>query len=366
MAMINVPYADLYRIHSRYKNEIDARINECIRHSQFINGPQLLEFENSLSNLLGKPSVGVANGTAAQQLSLLACNIGPGDEVIVPSMTFFSTAEAVTQVGAVPVFCDINLDDYTINVAQIESLITQNTKAIIAVDLYGQQPDYELLTQICKHYNLFLIQDSAQSFGSERNGNCIGFYSDLAIHSFYPGKNLGSMGDAGGITGHQHLIDRVKLLRDHGRKEKYVHEIVGWNHRLDGMQAAILNAKLPHINELNASRKHNAQYYLEKLKNTPLVLPQTSPGNTHVYNQFCVLYQNRDELRSFLLSQGIEPGIQFPLGCHQQPAYSHYSCKLPNTEKVARECLSLPVFPFMTLEELDYVCSMILVYFSSK
>lgn len=365
--MIKVPYADLYRIHSKYKKEIDLRLSECIQNSQFINGPQLVEFENSLSDYLGRTSVGVANGTAAQQLSLLALGIGIGDEVIVPSMTFFSSAETITQVGATPVFCDINLDDYTIDVTQIEPLITAKTKAIISVDLYGQQADYESLTLLCKKHNLFLIQDSAQSFGSKRNNNPVGFYSDITIHSFYPGKNLGSMGDAGGITGHDYLIDQIKLLRDHGRKEKYVHEIVGWNHRLDGIQAAVLNAKLPHIEELNSSRQCNAKYYLEKLKNTPLVLPKTNSKNIHVYNQFCVLFNKRDDLRSFLLANGIEAGCQFPLGCHMQPAYKEYNnYKLPNTEKVANECLSLPVFPFMTEQELDYVCSMIFLYFKLK
>jgi dTDP-4-amino-4,6-dideoxygalactose transaminase len=366
MEMTVVPYANLNRIYKKYKDEIDYRLNQCIENSQFINGPQVAEFENKLTKYLGQTSVGVSSGTAAQQLSLLACGIGPSDEVIVPSMTFFSTAETVNQVGATPIFCDINLNDYTIDTALIESLITEKTKAIMPVDLYGQQADYATIKNLCNKYNLYLIQDSAQSFGSMQNNNPVGYYSDLAIHSFYPGKNLDCMGDGGGVTGTEDLIDRVRLLKDHGRTEKYVHQVIGWNHRLDGMQAAILNAKIDHIDELNQSRRRNANYYLENLKNTPLVLPTITKNNTHVYNQFCVLYTYRDDLRSFLLSHGIDAGIQFPLGCHQQPAYSNHHYSLPVTEKVARECLSLPVFPFMTEKELDHVCSTILLYFSSK
>ena len=364
--MIKVPYANLYRLYNRYKNSIDLRIKDCIENSQFINGTQVQEFENSLTEYFGKTSIGVASGTAAQQLSLLACGIGPGDEVIVPSMTFFSTAETVNQVGATPVFCDITLDDYNIDIEKIEPLITEKTKAIMPVDLYGQQANYPALKKICKDYNLFLIQDSAQSFCSKQYHNPIGHSSDLSIHSFYPGKNLDCMGDGGGVTGRPDLIEKIKLLKDHGRTEKYVHLQIGWNHRLDGLQAAILNAKLPHVDEMNKSRVSNATYYLDRLKDTLLILPKTQPYNTHVYNQFCVLYNNRDDLKSFLYKKGIECGIQFPLGCHMQPAYKNYKCNLPVTEQVAKTCLSLPVFPFMTIQELEYVSDSILEYFSLK
>lgn len=364
--MTKVPYANLFRLYNKYKDSIDLRLKDCIENSQFINGSQVNEFEKSLTNYFSKDSVGVASGTAAQQLSLLACNIGPGDEVIVPSMTFFSTAETVSQVGATPIFCDITIKDYNIDVDLVESLITKKTKAIMPVDLYGQQANYLALRKICNKHNLFLIQDSAQSFGSKQHNNPVGYYSDLSIHSFYPGKNLDCMGDGGGVTGKSELIEKIKLLKDHGRIEKYVHLQIGWNHRLDGIQAAVLNAKLPHINEMNNSRISSANYYLEKLKDTPLVLPKTQSYNTHVYNQFCVLYKNRDDLKLFLHNKGIDCGIQFPLGCHMQPAYKDYNCKLPVTEYVANTCLSLPVFPFMTNHELDYVASSILEYFSLK
>lgn len=364
--MTKVPYANLYRIYSKYKDSIDTRIETCINNSQFINGVQVEEFEALLSEYYNKDSVGVGSGTAAQQLSLLACGVGPGDEVIVPSMTFFSTAETVNQVGATPVFCDISIDDYNIDVNQIESLITEKTKAIMPVDLYGQQADYVALREICNKYGLFLIQDSAQSFGSKQHNNPVGHYADLSIHSFYPGKNLDCIGDGGGVTGNPELIEKIRLLKDHGRTEKYVHLQIGWNHRLDGIQAAVLNAKIPHIDELNNSRVSNANYYLKHLKDTPLVLPKTQKHNTHVYNQFCVLHTERDELKEFLHNKGIDCGIQFPLGCHMQPAYKDHMCSLPITEKVASQCLSLPVFPFMTDIELDYVSSSILEYFSLK
>ena len=360
---MNIPYGNPHRQYLSIKEEVDSAIQDCITNSRFIGGSDLDAFEEQLADYIGLPSAGVASGTAAQQLSLLACGIGLSDEVIVPSMTFFSTAETVNQVGATPVFCDISLTDYCIDVTKIENCITEQTRAIMPVDLYGQQCDYTAIREICDRYELFLIQDSAQSFGSRYYNNHVGHYADLCIHSFYPAKNLDCMGDGGGVSGKSDLVEKVKLLRNHGRVEKYVHECIGWNHRMDGLQAAILNVKIKYIDQWNSLRKKNADYYSQRLQDLPLILPQTRDYNTHVYNQYCVLTSCRDALQEFLANKGINAGIQFPLGCHQQPAYSSEDY-LPNTELVAKECLSLPIWPLLEESELDYICSSIESYFS--
>lgn len=359
---MKISYGDPYRQYLSIKKEIDSAMNDCIKRSAFIGGFYHEKFENQLAEYFQKPAALVASGTAAQQLSLLACGIGAGDEVIVPSMTFFSTAETVNQVGATPVFCDITLSDYCIDVNNIVPHINSKTKAIMSVDLYGQQCDYENLRKICDDYNLYLIQDSAQSFGSLHKNLHVGAYSDLAIHSFYPAKNLDCMGDGGAVTGKKSLIDYIRKIRNHGRKEKYVHELIGWNHRMDGLQAAILSVKIQYIDFWNSLRNEISKIYHERLQNTPLTLPSANSHNYHVFNQYCVLSKNRDSLKNFLLRHDIQTGIQFPLGCHEQPAYSS-PVFLPNTEYVSKFCLSLPIYPLLKESEVNYICDCIDGYF---
>jgi len=362
---MNIPYGNPYRQYFSIKKDVDNVIQSCIKKSAFIGGYYHEKFEKQLEEYYNSSAALVASGTAAQQLALLACGIGVGDEVIVPSMTFFSTAETVSQVGATPIFCDITLDDYCIDTNELTDLITKKTKAIMPVDLYGQQCDYKTLYQICKKYNLYLIQDSAQSFGSRYYQHKVGEYSDLAIHSFYPAKNLDCMGDGGAVTGRSDLIESIKKLRNHGRSEKYVHTAIGWNHRMDGLQAAILSVKIKHIDYWNELRNDTSKIYNKRLKNTPLILPITKEYNYHVFNQYCVLLDNRNDLQKKLHMKGIQTGIQFPLGCHQQPAYNVKKI-LKNTEKVGKSCLSLPIFPLITESEVNYICDSIVEYFESK
>ena len=277
-------------------------------------------------------------------------------------MTFFSTAETVNQVGATPIFCDISSNDYCINVKKIEELINYRTKAIMPVDLYGQQADYKEIKKLCDKYNLYLIQDSAQSFGSTYHEKKVGYYSDLCIHSFYPAKNLDCMGDGGAISGKPDLIDKIKKLRNHGRVEKYKHDMIGWNHRMDGLQSAILSVKIKYLDYWNSLRRENAAQYNKLLRNLPLVLPTEKQYNYHVYNQYCVLSTNRNDLLTHLLNNNIHAGIQFPLGCHQQSVYN-LNISLPITEKVAKQCLSLPIYPLLTKKEIDFVSTSIEQYF---
>lgn len=364
---MEITYGNPHRQYLSIKKEIDSAIQDCIERSSFIGGYWHDRFEAELEEYTGRSSALVASGTAAQQLSLLACGIGPGDEVIVPSMTFFSTAETVNQVGATPVFCDITLDDYCINVKEIREHITQNTRAIMPVDLYGQQCDYHAIRKLCDDYDLKLIQDSAQSFGSLYHDNGVGTISDLAIHSFYPGKNLDCMGDGGAVSGDSQYIDRIRELRNHCRSpgSKYVHNNIGWNHRCDGLQAAILSVKLKYIDTWNEQRRQNAEYYNHRFTGTELVLPKEQEYNRHVYNQYAVLHQDRDKIRDCLLEKGIHTGIQFPLGCHQQPAYNLDVINLDPlylTEVVSANGFSLPVWPGMTEDELCYVADTLLAY----
>jgi dTDP-4-amino-4,6-dideoxygalactose transaminase len=362
---MKVPYANLYRLNSSVKKDIDANMNSCIENSQFINGPWVEKLESMLSKRFISNVVGVGSGTAAQQLSLLACGIGPGDEVLVPSMTFFSTAETVSQVGATPVFVDCELDYYCMDVTDFANKITNKTKAVMPVDLYGQHANLKQIKAICNEHNLFLIQDSAQSFGSTHHGFPVGTFADLAIHSFYPAKNFDCMGDGGAVSGKQELVERVRQLRDHGRTEKYVHTEIGWNHRLDGLQASILCAKHQYVDKWNVERQNNAKYYNRRLGLLPVVLPKTADYNTHVYNQYAIMTEDRDDVFNYLTSKGVQAGKQFPLGCHQQPAYAS-SLALPGTEYVASHCLSLPIYPFIYADELNYVVDCLSEYFDSK
>lgn len=363
---ITVPYADLTLLNNSVMSDIMSNIEDCIVNNSYIEGKWVNQFEQDLADYLHTPTVGVRSCSAAQLLLLNALGIGSGDEVIVPSMTFISTADSVTHAGAKPVFADIDLTDYCIDIQDCEQKITSRTRAIVAVDLYGQQARMPELAQLCKRYNLILIQDAAQSFGSKLNDQPVGKYADFAIYSFYPAKNLGCFGDGGAVSGtDMKILAQVKKLRNHGRTEKYIHTDVGYNERLDGIQAAILCAKLPSIDKWNASRRSNAEFYNKRLKHLPLVLPAVRTENYHVYNQYAILSDSRDELKQFLLDKGIQAGIQFPLGCHQQPSYGS-STGLPHTEIVASKVLSLPVFPMLTQTQIDYVADTIELYFESK
>jgi len=362
---IKVPYANLHRINSSIKSSIDSTMSQCIENSQFINGPWVEQIESTLKERLHASVAGVGSGTAAQQLSLLALGIGPGDEVLVPSMTFFSTAETVSQVGAIPIFVDCELDYYCMDVKDFTRKITKKTKAVMPVDLYGQHANLKEIRNICNMYGLFLIQDSAQSFGSSHHSQPVGSFADLAIHSFYPAKNFDCMGDGGAVSGSEELIDQIKRLRDHGRTEKYLHTQIGWNHRLDGLQASILCAKHPYVDQWNTNRQVNAKFYNVKLEDLPVTLPKTADYNTHVYNQYVIMTKNRDNVFKYLASKGVQAGKQFPLGCHQQPAYNTGE-SLPNTEYVSKHCLSLPIYPLITQEELNYVVDCLTEYFDSK
>jgi len=363
---ITIPYANLYNEYLEVKNPVDQAIERCITNSSFIGGEEVQNFENTWKQYTqAEDCAGVSSGTSALMLALWAVGVRPGHEVIVPSMSFIASAECVSQINARPRFVDID-QYYLMNLDHLESLITERTKAIIVVDLYGQTVDMEKLKDIAN--GIPIIQDAAQSSGCQYKGTPIGSHADLTCFSFYPGKNLSAMGDAGAVTGSQKLVSTVKMLRDHGRTEKYVHETIGWNERLDAMQAAILSAKCDYIDMWNDRRRKNASVYYDILSSCDkIVLPKVnSDVSTHVYNQFVITTDRREELKQFLLDKGIETGIQFPLALHQQPVYSKVfgQTSFPNSEKLAATCLSLPVHAQIVPEQARTVANAIIEFFN--
>ena len=362
---MSIEIAELYKEYQLNQGAIDAAIKRCIANSSFINGPEVEAFEAEFAAYTGAQAVaGVSSGTSALLLAIQALGVQAGDEVIVPSMSFISTAEVVTQLDATPVFVDVDVNYHCINIDQVEAAITDKTRAIIFVNLYGQTVDQQQLREIADRYGLALVEDAAQSAGCYYDGEMIGGVADATCYSFYPGKNLSAMGDAGAVTGAPEVVERIRMLRDHGRKEKYVHTLAkGWNERLDGMQAAIVRAKLPMLDMYNKCRRQIANYYIENLSGV-VAVPQTNPCSSHVYNQFVIQSAHRDDLQRFLEHRGIKAGIQFPLGMHQQPVYNTGQ-SLPVTEYLAETCLSLPVHPFVTEEDMEYVVDSVKSFYSA-
>ena len=353
IANATVPFVDLKKQYQTIKPEVDAAIASVIENTNFILGPQVAAFEKSFAEYIGGAfCVGVNSGTAALQLALMACGIGPGDEVIVPSFTFFATAEAVSVLGATPVFVDIDPVSYTITAAGIEPAITPQTRAIIPVHLYGQSVDLDPILALAERHDLYVIEDSAQAHGAEYKGKRVGALGDAGCFSFYPSKNLGAYGEAGGVvTSDEDLAVRLRLLRDHGSTSKYAHEIVGYNFRMEEIQAAVLNVKLPHLNDWNSGRRERAARYHELLSDSGLVLPREMEYARHVYHVFAVQSDNREELQQRLAAHGIQSGVHYPIPIHMQAAYASLGYKagdLPVTERLAERVLSLPMYPELT------------------
>lgn len=347
-----VPYANLSRIYEKEKTQINQSIQECLDHSWFIQGPKVKEFEDKLSQYCDAPSVGVSSGSSALLLAYDALGLQPGDKIIVPSFTFMATPEMATKLGLTVVWVDCNLDNYTIDLEHLDVILSRNKdiKAIVGVDLFGHTCDWDQIKTLAG--DIPLIQDAAQSFGSRYKDKITGSYVDLTCFSFYPAKNMYCLGDGGAVVGKQEYIDRIKMSRDHGRTEKYTHEFVGWNERLDAIQANILNHMITKINLHNMQRTNIAQRYDTKLKTDTMVT--TADWCTNVYNQYTIRVKNRDEVQTKLKEKGIETGVMWPIPCHQQPAYAS-TRYLPNSEKICKEILSLPCYPYLTNYEVEWV-----------
>ena len=361
---MSVPFVDLQAQYRSIKSEVDAAIQRVLDTSAFVLGREVEAFERAFAEYVGAEfCVGVSNGTAAIQLALTACGVGAGDEVIVPANTFFATAEAVSTAGATPVFVDCDPVSYNVDASKIEAAVTPRTRAVIPVHLYGQPADLDVVFEIAERHNLFVIEDAAQAHGARYKGRRVGPLGRAGCFSFYPGKNLGAYGEGGAVvTNDKEVARRVRLLRDHGSEQKYRHEIVGYNFRLEGIQGAVLGVKLQHLDRWNALRREHAARYRELLAplgaSGALALPEETPYAEGVYHLFVVQAEARDSLQRFLSAAGVQTGIQYPVPVHLQPAYAplgHKEGDFPEAERQARRLLSLPMFAELTERQIAYV-----------
>lgn len=343
-----IPFLDLKSLNLRFRDEFHEALERVLQSGWFILGPELEAFEKEFADYCDTQyCVGVGNGLDALRLSLQALEIGPGDEVIVPSNTYIATWLAVSQVGATIVPVEPRLDTYNIDPDLIEPAITEKTKAIIPVHLYGQAAEMQRIIPIAEKHGLWVIEDNAQAQGAECKGKKTGSWGHLNANSFYPGKNLGALGDGGAITtSDPELARKVKMLRNYGSEEKYFNELPGTNSRLDELQAAFLRIKLQHLDADNKARKEIAEKYSKILTNkTDWVLPKVGEKTTHVYHQFVLRCKNRDTVMDMLKKKEIETMIHYPLPPHKQAVYKDLGFVLPVSEKIHQEVLSLPVYP---------------------
>ena len=358
---IKVPFLDLAAHHAPLRAEFDRAIGEVIDSGAFAGGPFVEKFEADFSAYNNSVfAVGVGSGTEALWLVMLACGIGEGDEVITVPTTFMATAEAITFCGARPVFVDVNDCTYTMDPAELEGALTPRTKAIIPVHLFGQPADMDPILEFARKHDLFVIEDAAQAHGAEYKGRKVGTLGDAGCFSFYPGKNLGAFGEAGAVvTDNVELQEKVRILRDHGQTRKYHHTMVGWNCRMDGIQAAVLRVKLQHLDTGNSLRRAHALQYKEALDGLDeVVKPFEASFARHVYHVYAIRVQERDEVLAFLAENGIQCGVHYPVPIHLQKAYRNLGYKtgdLPVSERTALEFLSLPMFPELTEAQIEMV-----------
>lgn len=369
---MKIPMLDLAEQYSTIREEVLSELDRVMSTSQFILGSHVKQVENDIAEMSKTThGIGVANGSDAIHIALQAAGVGEGDEVITTSFTFFATAGAIARANAVPVFVDIDPITYNIDPSKIEAAITEKTKAIIPVHLYGQMADMDPIMEIAKKHNLHVIEDAAQAIGSTSKGKQVGEMSSAATYSFFPTKNLGAYGDGGMVvSNNDDLAELARVIRVHGSKPKYHHHVLGYNSRLDEMQAAVLSVKLPRLPTWGENRRTHAAYYTEKLNASVgehVVTPVEIVGNYHVFHQYTLRVDRRDELQAFLKDQGVATMIYYPIPLHLQPVFKDLGYKegdLPVTEKAAKEAISLPMFPELKQEQQDYVIEKIVEFYS--
>ena len=366
---MNIPFVDLHAQYVSIKDEIDAAIDQVIAQSAFLRGPQVLDFEGNFSRQLGvKNTVSCANGTDALYIALKALGTGTGDEVITTAHSWISTSETITQAGARVVFCDTKKDDFLIDVSQVEKLINHNTKGIIPVHLYGQAVDMDPLLDIAKKHKLWILEDCAQAHFAKYKDQFVGTFGDAATFSFYPGKNLGAMGDAGCIvTGRDDLAKHMELFARHGGKGN--HKIEGINSRMDGIQAAVLNVKLKYIHEWTDKRRKAAKSYDKLLSEISSVMtPRVHESNKHVFHLYVIKTEKRDELREYLNGKGVSTVLNYPTALPFLEAYeylAHEHSDFPRSKTNQDSILSLPLYPEISGEERNYVADCIRAFYQS-
>jgi dTDP-4-amino-4,6-dideoxygalactose transaminase len=367
---MNIPFVDLQSQYKALKEEVDAAVLAVMQRGDFVLGGAVTEFERVFADYCGaKYCVGVDSGYSALELIVRAYGIGPGDEVITAANTFIATTLAISNTGATPVLVDIDPQTYNIDPAKIAAAITPRTKAIMPVHLYGQPVDMDPILAIARKHGLRVFEDAAQAAGARYKGRMVGSLGDAAGFSFYPGKNLGAYGDGGAVvTNDAEIAEKVRLLRNIGQKVKYYHEVKGFNHRLDTMQAAVLLVKLPHLNGWNAERRRAAATYNDLLADLPFVTPTTAAYAEHIFHLYVVRVHNREALMDHLKERGIASGLHYPIPIHLQPAYSELGYKqgdFPITEAYAETILSLPIFPELDDDKVAFVVDAIRDYFDA-
>ncbi|MDE3035151.1 MAG: DegT/DnrJ/EryC1/StrS family aminotransferase [Nitrospirota bacterium] len=372
---MNVPLLDLKAQFLGIKKEVMDVVETVCEEQGFVLGPRVVELEQALASYVGASyAVGVASGSDALLLSLMAVGVGQGDEVITVPFTFFATAGAVSRLGAKPVFVDIRPDTFNLDPMQIEAKITAKTKAIIPVHLFGQCAEMGAINEIATRKKLAVIEDACQAIGAMQHGVRAGVLGDTGCFSFFPSKNLGGFGDGGLVTMNDaNLHDALAMLRVHGSRVRYVHEQIGINSRLDALQAAILRVKLNHLDRWTEGRRRNAARYDKLFAETRLIdriaTPVTQPGNYHVFNQYTIRAQRRDELKNFLKDRGIGTEIYYPIPMHEQDCYrflGHKKGDFPVSEQASAEALSLPIFAELTDAQLDYVVESIKAFYDKR
>lgn len=361
---MQIPFVDLKAQYETLKDDVAEAIRGVLDSAQFIGGEALASFERDFAAYCQtRHARGVANGTDALHLALRALGIGDGDEVITTAHTFIATAAAIAATGARPVFVDIDPDTCTIDPRMIEHAVTDRTKAIVAVHLFGQPADMDPIKDIARRRSLHVVEDAAQAHGAEYQGVRTGALGDVACFSFYPGKNLGAYGDGGAVTTNNAAIaERIERLRDHGRTSHYSHAEVGFNSRLDALQAAILQIKLRHLDEWNANRRRAAEWYNAELAQPRIKTPFVRRGSTHVYHLYVIVTNERDAIRKKLDEAGVATGIHYPVPLHLQPAFVHLGYRqgdLPYCEAMAAQSLSLPMFPELARHQVHRITAIV-------
>jgi dTDP-4-amino-4,6-dideoxygalactose transaminase len=360
---MKVPFLDLKSQYDSIREEMIQEIQFVMENTSFSGGPFVAHFEELFASFCRcRYAVGVGSGTDALWLALLALGTKQGDEVITVPNTFIATVEAISFCGATPVFVDVDEETYTMNPGSLEAAITPKTRAIIPVHLFGQAADMDPIMEIAKAHRLYVIEDASQAHGAQYKGRMAGSIGDAGCFSFYPGKNLGACGEAGAVvTGNAELAGKIKMLRDHGQSQKYYHTLIGWNARMDGIQGAALSVKLKHLETWNEARIKHARLYDRLLADqVGLITPREASYGKHIYHIYAIRVNNRDLLMATLAEKGILCGIHYPVPVHLQEAYRFLGIKrgsLPVAERCGDELLSLPMFPELTREQIEYVAS---------
>lgn len=360
-----IKFLDLKKINNRYREEIDSRIKDILDKGWYLQGEENENFTKNFANFCGtKFALGVANGLDALNLIIKAYGFGNGDEIIVPANTYIATILAISENGCIPILVEPDIKTYNINPDSIEEKITTKTKAIMVVHLYGQAVQMEKIWKIAKKYNLKIIEDSAQAHGAIYQENRTGNLGDASGFSFYPGKNLGCIGDGGAVTTNdEELFNKIKAIANYGSDRKYHHIYKGVNSRLDEIQAAVLDVKLNHLDSDNNKRREISKYYRENIKNSKIILPETYDEKSHVWHIFAVRTQNRDKFQKYLTEKGIQTIIHYPTPPHKQGAYKEWNnLSFPITEEIHNTILSLPISPVMTDSEIEKVVEVVNEY----